>query len=310
MRKIQPTGEAAEAPYIDGNLAAGIPGSRVPAEFFNSVVEELVHLIVHSGQTPSSSDLQQVRKAVAAMIAAAAGGGGGDPIDTSNFVLMGDARVSLPIHAEIMTADGKMTVTAVTPGTVRLAGGQTLIHRGVFSVTTSQTDFPTSVNKTYHLRWSKAGGFALKDLADSGYNAGGLNEANAAFDTTFDDVLLARIVTDASNVATIKTLVNRARLRLSGAATGPRGQYTFNNPEGAGYQNNVYRSADIVHFNTIALDWGRRGFASLSAMLDVRPKGGDSAEEFSVGIAPVDRYSLKLYAHGDRDIAVEWIAFD
>ncbi|MCY0154228.1 hypothetical protein OEG86_20590 [Hoeflea alexandrii] len=74
--------------------------------------------------------------------------------------------------------------------------------------------------------------FSLEDLADTGYNPTVAAETNSAFDSTYDDMLVARVVTNSSNVATITNLVNKDRLFateiVSGApSTGPSGSFTL-----------------------------------------------------------------------------------
>lgn len=65
-------GEAAI--YIDGNPAAGIEGSAVPAKAIEPGMRELIHLIRFAGLTPSGTDLEQVRKAIGILIESAAPG--------------------------------------------------------------------------------------------------------------------------------------------------------------------------------------------------------------------------------------------
>ncbi|WP_209316211.1 hypothetical protein [Haematospirillum sp. 15-248] len=59
-------------PFVNVNPAANTPGSAVPAQVFNVILQELTHLVRHAGLSPSTddSDLEQVRKAVEALIAA------------------------------------------------------------------------------------------------------------------------------------------------------------------------------------------------------------------------------------------------
>lgn len=220
MKYVQPLGEAADAAYVDGNRSAGTKGSVVPAAAVEYPQREIDHVISFFGLTPANTDLQQLRKAIEAAISAATGGG-----DTSQFLLVSQARARLPIFPEIQSADGKMNVTSPSAGTVQVPTAVTFTHRGIYPVSTSDyieddRTFTTLANKTYHLRWTPVGGFALEDLADSGYNASVLAESNTAFDSSYDDMLVARVVTNASNVATITNLVNRSQITLSEILTG------------------------------------------------------------------------------------------
>ena len=65
-------GEAAT--FVDGNPAAGIEGSAVPAKAIEPDMRELIHLIRFAGLTPSGTDLEQVRKAIGILIESAAPG--------------------------------------------------------------------------------------------------------------------------------------------------------------------------------------------------------------------------------------------
>jgi len=230
MKYVQPAGAAADAAYVDGNRSAGTKGSVVPAAAIEYPQREIDHVISFFGLTPANTDLQQLRKAIEAAISAATGGG-----DTSQFLLVSQARARLPIFPEIESADGKMNVTSPSAGTVQVPTSVTFQHRGIYPVSTSDyiegdRTFATLANKTYHLRWNPTDGFLLEDLADSGYNPSVLAESEAALDTTYDDVLFSRIVTSAGNVATITNLVNRAVLAREEIIAGTNAQdASFNN---------------------------------------------------------------------------------
>lgn len=174
---------------------------------FARIEAELDAVVQEAAITPSDSDDTTVIQAILALIAAATGGGTAD-----NYVLMSQARTRLPIFPDVQHSDGHLNVTSPSTGQVRVPAGRTFLHRGIFSVTTTQEDFATLASKTYHLRWNPTDGFALKDLTDTGYNPSALEETNAAFDTDFDDMLVARVVTNSSNVATITNLLNLGRL--------------------------------------------------------------------------------------------------
>lgn len=56
------------APYVDTDPQRGIKGSTVPAAAIEAPQRELVNLITQAGITPSTSDLEQVYKAVVQII--------------------------------------------------------------------------------------------------------------------------------------------------------------------------------------------------------------------------------------------------
>lgn len=171
---------------------------------FHRIESEIGAVISHAGLTPSDSTFDQLRVAIASMISAATGDG-----DTEQFLLLSQAAARLPVYPEILSADGRLNVSIPATGTIRLPGGVSWIRRGVVAMTTVETDFNTVASKTYHLRWTLGAGYVLKDLADPAYNPGTLGENNPAFDSTYDDMLIARIVTNSGNLATITNLANK-----------------------------------------------------------------------------------------------------
>lgn len=200
----------------------GYPCGPADQNLFNGqwyrLESEIGHVIEYAGLIGVDTDLTQLRQAIQQLILSgiaglgSTGGGTVPTIDTSQFILIGQARVRLPIFPEIFTADWKMGVTSPSTGTVRVPAGVSFQHRGIFPIVTVQTDFPTVLSKTYHLRWNPTDGFVLKDLADTGYNPTVAAETSDIFDSDYDDMLVARVVTNASNIATITNLVNADRL--------------------------------------------------------------------------------------------------
>lgn len=210
MKYNQPYGSTdPNAPYVDRNTPGAVAGSRVPAAAIEHPQREIMAVIAAAGIAPDPADLTQLLQAIQKIIDAATGGAG-----DANYVLMTQARVRLPIFPEVINSDGKLAVISPSTGVLRIMPGYDFLHRGIFNVTTVQQDFPTSPSKTYHLRWNPTDGYVLRDLASGIYNAAGLNEANPAFDTTYDDMLIAKVVTSASNVASITTLKNKSSLAI------------------------------------------------------------------------------------------------
>lgn len=143
-------------------------------------------------------------------------------IDLSDYITMTLARARLPIFPDVQNSDGHLFVLSPSTGVVRVPGAYDFNHRGILRVTTAQTDFNTDPSKTYHLRWNPVEGFVLRDLASNIYNPTILAETNPVFDSTYDDMLVARVVTNSSNAVTVTNLKNRARLW-----EGASGDYNF-----------------------------------------------------------------------------------
>lgn len=179
------------------NLAAGVVGSEVTGAHMTALQEEIMAVIedptLDPPITPDPDNWGQLREAIRRMI--------------------DEVRVDMPIYPEVLTVDGKFSVASPAPGTIRVDAGTDWVMRGSKRYTTVQTDLPTSASKLYHLRWRADAGWVLRDLAALPYNPTALAETATAFDTTYDDMLVARVSTDAGNVATITLLVNKAVLK-------------------------------------------------------------------------------------------------
>ncbi|MEJ8308616.1 hypothetical protein [Agrobacterium larrymoorei] len=255
---------------------------------FWSIQSEIGAVIEEAGLTPSNTDMTQLLQAIQSLIDAATGGGG-DP----NYVLMTQARTRLPIFPEILTGNGKMGVTSPGVGQVRVPAGVNFLHRGIFNVTTVQTDLVTDASKTYHLRWSPTAGFALKDLANTGYNPTVAAETNIAFDSTYDDMLVARVITNSSNVVTVTDLVNKSSL-------GASGEVTFTNLP---FQDDKPPS-QITNYTTVNIDWSRIPFTAVQAVTD-----SPSNAEWNFGTRPLSRYQIAVYSQSSVSNNGEWVGW-
>lgn len=202
-------------PTVDEKVSGFLCGPADRA-LFNGVLHriesELQSIISEAGIPGDDTAHNRTLLAIQAMIEAAlATIEPPDEPDLSPFLTMLQARARLPIFPEVLNVDGRIVVTAPATGTIRLPGGVTFMHRGIFPVTTVQTDFATDASKTYHLRWNPTDGYVLRDLASGTYNPSTLAETDPSFDSTYDDMLIARIITNSSNVAMITNLANKAR---------------------------------------------------------------------------------------------------
>ena len=108
-------------------------------------------------------------------------------------------------------------ISNIIYGTIIIDAGQSWRWRGWkrFSsddYNTAERTFKISADKVYHLRWTHKNGFKINDLEASTYNEQNLSETDTVFDTTYDDMLIARIVSDAANKLTITKLANKTRL--------------------------------------------------------------------------------------------------
>jgi hypothetical protein len=266
---------------------------------FHRIESELGALIAFAGLSGSDTDFTQVRQAIQAMIASATGDG-----DTEQFLLLDQARARLPFFPQWQTPEGTVNVTSPANGVIRLPGNLTLLHRGIFLVTTAQTDFNTAASKTYHLRWSLANGFQLKDLADAAYNPGFVSELDTKFDSTYDDMLIARVVTNAGNVPTITNLVNKATMIDNGLVS----KTMTRTPSTAGGGNFA------IQFDNIVFNWARTpkftaviqrtGLGGVMPAIPEDPAvilNGSTADNSGTVFGVTNRYGLQAAASMDMN---------
>ncbi|MBB4063698.1 hypothetical protein [Gellertiella hungarica] len=304
MAKFNPPfaslGGVNRSPTIDeqaGGFTCGPLDLTLFNRLFGRIEAELKAIQTAGGITGTETDDTTVLQAIQALISAATGGG-----DVSNFVLFAQAQSRLPIFPEVQTSDGRLTVTSPSTGTVRIAAGATILHRGIRPYTTSLTNLSTVASKTYHLRWSPAGGFVLKDLSDLTYNPTTAAETNVAFDSSYDDMLVARVVTNSSNVVSITNLANKADLKSTGEVL----------QENTTWQNDAVPSTMTALDGAIVnINWARRPIAFLTGFTDVTVQFGSAAviKEVNVVVQSLSRYQLKAIYQRTTDPSGAYVAW-
>lgn len=293
------------APYVNANPAAGIEGSVPPAEAFEHPQRELRHLIAYANTvrpgstgTPTTGDLEQVRKAVEALIASA--------IDSlsigGEFLLKSDAYQNMLFFPETVTGGGLISISAIT-GQATIAAGQEIIWRGVkristTSFTTAALQFATVANKSglkncYHLRLYfpghanapaatyPNGRFMLRDLADAAYNPGALDETSTTFDSKYDDMLVARITTNASNALTITAVRNKDELLASET-----------------FVSAYVSSGSVQHSFVSTINFGRTPTPLLQA---IAAPGGNKDTDPQATVTSTNRYEVSIYLYSWPD---------
>ncbi|MEK1890806.1 MAG: hypothetical protein AAAB35_25235 [Phyllobacterium sp.] len=288
---------------VANGFPCGPADQRLFNALFNRVEAELGDLVGFAGITPSDADNTTVRQAVLALIDAATGG------NPAGYILMTQARARLPIFPEVINTDGRIIVTSPGTGQVRLPGGVDFLHRGIFTVTTSQTDFATDPSKTYHLRWDPTNGFRLIDVANNVYNPTALVETNIKFDSTFDDIIFARVITNSSNVPTITNLANKNLLTADGyGASAPFGDAGYD-PATPSYtiENDVMDPKLMTHYATQTVNFARTPQVYITAIQDVFTVN-PPVSEVSMGARALSRYNIAVWAQGDAGHATGWAA--
>jgi len=143
-----------------------------------------------------------------------------------------------PVYPEILTPSNTLSVSGVNNGdgtaTITIAENQEFLIQDVKISTSGRRDLsftvpiPTTTGQidTYHLRYSLNGrpindfipqknSFYLVNVNDATYNPNELDETDETFDTTGDDVLVARVQIDSNGSLNIMSLKNKARLLLN-----------------------------------------------------------------------------------------------
>ena len=252
--------------------AEGFPCGPAERALFNGELfrleAEIGEVIEFAGLTPTNSRMTQLREAIQGLIAAATGGG-----DTTGFVLMEQARSRLPFFPDVLNVDGRIGCITPATGVVRIPGGVTFQHRGIYPVTTAQQDLNTSASQTYHLRWDPTNGYRLRNLTDVAYNSAGDPETAVKFDTTYDDMLIARVTTNSSNVCTITNLMNKARIAEQ-----------FGAPA-----QNLSGGRTLVH----TLNLSRVGVPTL---MEMTPPGNSYDSDYWLTVTANNRYSVTVYS--------------
>ncbi|WP_235202582.1 phage tail-collar fiber domain-containing protein [Vibrio sp. B183] len=188
-------------------------------------------------------------------------------------------NLKLPIYPEIKT-DGnvvglKLTGTELTVynNPVYFYGWQ--LHR----INPTGTKFTLDLSKTYHLRFSIQSGLKLKDVTDATYNPSSKAETDASFDSTYDDMLLAKI-----EAGTLVPLINKPVL------------YAGNQMKGE--NNNPTHPARIFTFNWARTPIQAEGLLlginghSLAAFEDWNNSAREGLTGFDVMLVALDRYKV------------------
>ncbi|MCT8970574.1 hypothetical protein [Microbaculum marinisediminis] len=250
-------------------------GTWISAQDLNFFLAQLRRAIRGMGVTDDPLDDDMLLKAIQAAqfdIVAAAG--------------------NMPIFPEVKNGTNKLTVSAGT-GAVVVADAQNVVFRGLITVSTTswslaQRTLSHAAGKTYHLRFSLAEGFSLKDLASGGYNPSARAEDHAGFDSDYDDMLVARVVTNGSNVATITPLVNAHRM-----ATDVTEELTFNTVAAGGAstgQLGAFQTVNWARTPQVSIrKFGTRGGYRTAGVMDIGAGVDDVATDFAAS-----RYGVQV----------------
>lgn len=193
----------------------------------------------------------------------------------------------MPIYPEIDTAGNVLAMTAST-GQIVVDAGQRFRHRGHRVVYTTDTSsgsrtFATAINKTYHLRWTWSAGAGTYSLVDM--TSASPAETDSSYDSTYDMMLIAKVVTNGSNVLTVTALKNAHRMQA-------RGELLFS---AVTWDGDLVAPSALTSGTTTSLNWARRPQVALNMMTSISTKHGAdtiSVQQLNVGNWSRSRYSF------------------
>lgn len=272
----------AKGEFTEGAPLENVPATVTKAAWFNAVQRELVALIEKYGGVLDTQCDQQLYDILNKVT----------PLRTSAIPV---ARITPGVlcFPEMLSANGCWQITAGGNGTVTIDAGQLFIWRGVWEVSTNgysvaERTFTTAANKTYHLRWSPTQLFTLNDLADRVYNPNILAEDHINFDSDYDRLLIARIVTNSTNVPTIVPLQNKHQLQY-------RWEFTLTSLIRYVYDNPFYAVDSVA---TLPLNWARTPCAHFTGVTGFNVgsqfRAAGSSNDNAFGILTT-RYQARFY---------------
>lgn len=289
-------GEAAFDQLVNANPDADLEGAIPPMELCKHPVAEILEVIKSAGLTPNKNDLTQLRQAIEAKIGAV----------FSNQITVGQVLAYNRVYPHVMTANNKLVVVDNEDGTVTLAADQTWVHRGLIPRSSNHLSLEARTvtipaGATGHLRWRWNEGspeIFFGNLADSGYNPSELVDGDPAFDTDFDDMLIARIARDGSDPPAITGLRNRRKFFMRGETAHVRHTPFEDSTAPAAIQNG----------EMVELDWARQPRAKITALNDIDVQR-NNINEFNAGVRDLSRYGIFVWYQNDSSSLSQEFAF-
>lgn len=261
---------------------------------FHRIEAEIGEVVNFAGIASTNDRNTFLREAIEsiAINAAAAATGSIPTTSTDGFLSLTQATSRLPIFPEIQTADNRINVSSPAAGTVRIPSGVTFTHRGIENIVTTQQDFATSASTIYHVRWSPTNGYELLSLSDASYNPSSLAETDTSFDSDFDSMLIARVITNSSNIPVITNLSNAHSLSQNGESANLT-------PEPFTQSTSANLASSTPLGNRETLNWARNINVSLSGFRDYFASNNN--ERMNLFAEPISRYQIAFVYQRDNN---------
>lgn len=293
-----PTAQEREQGYVAGAAKRTLMNGQM-----HTLESELGYLMQQAGIVGDPNNLTQVHAAVVALIEAATGSGA-----TENYVQFGQLASTMPVYPEVVSTSGAVNVISPTSNQLQVPSGVVIRHRGLKDYTTDEVNLTELDHSSiYHIRWSPTGGVhgtvVAKNLADTEYNPDSDPETHSKFDSTFDDVLLARAVSNSSGAFTITNLVNRANLEAHESVVGQNWETPKTNTARADLSY-TYNWARTPRFHSLyRVYMAHDGATSSSSGNDMDEYLFQYGTGTQISKLPFTRYDLKCrvgidFAHG------------
>ncbi|MEG2797178.1 phage tail protein [Pseudomonas jessenii] len=228
--KSVPSAGLVNGKFVDENPLMGTPGSLIPAEWGNSVTQEIINVIKAGDLAPDENKYDQLLQAIQSVTSKGWNQDLALPL------------VALPLPT-VATSDGRLPVS---PAAASTSGGRVSIAAGTFIslgqevvsgqlgrsrtfVTSSWSSADLLPSSHYFLRAQVIGGVLTFYMQRGGIHdvvpeslKGALNGATGGgFQSTTLDMCLAWVVTGApGSVPTVRTIYNRARLTWTQTVNG------------------------------------------------------------------------------------------
>ena len=228
--KSVPSAGLVNGKFVDENPLMGTPGSLIPAEWGNSVTQEIINVIKAGDLAPDENKYDQLLQAIQSVTSKGWNQDLALPL------------VALPLPT-VATSDGRLPVS---PAAASTSGGRVSIAAGTFIslgqevvsgqlgrsrtfVTSSWSSADLLPSSHYFLRAQVIGGVLTFYMQRGGIHdvvpeslKGALNGATGGgFQSTALDMCLAWVVTGApGSVPTVRTIYNRARLTWTQTVNG------------------------------------------------------------------------------------------
>ena len=202
--------------FSEGDPLKDVPATRVKADWLNSLQRELVNLVEGLNLKLDPNNDTQLSQRLRELT----------PLRHEGAIPNHHRLSGFAHYPYIVSQSQRLELTQHGAWKIEIDRGQIFNWRGTWNINTDafsegERSFNLAFSTTYHLRWRPSDGFLLFNLKDVAYNPQSLAESSAVFDTTFDDMLIAKIITDEQGITEIITFRNTQRLLVQWLSNQP-----------------------------------------------------------------------------------------